>query len=96
MFSPFLLKVRQVETPEVHQYIRNRYTNHQKSLQSLDHTDSVFSYQMQQLMTTTPHKLVTMILNQVRAGLSARAWFLEVTFVPPKYVCVCVHPRGYK
>ena len=30
----------------------------------------------------------------------ANAWFLEITFVPPKYVCVCVcvcvHPRGHK
>ena len=30
----------------------------------------------------------------------ACARFLEITFVPPKYVCVyvcvCVHPRGYK
>ena len=30
----------------------------------------------------------------------ACAWFLEITFVPPKYVCacvcVCVHPQGHK
>ena len=39
-------------------------------------------------------------LNQARAA--ARTWFLEITFIPPVYVCVCVcvcvcvHPRGYK
>ena len=40
-------------------------------------------------------------LNQAHAGRRpACAWFLEITFVPPKYVCVClcvcVHPRGHK
>ena len=38
-------------------------------------------------------------LNQAHAGRRpARAWFLEITFIPPKYVCVCVcvHPRGHK
>ena len=42
-------------------------------------------------------------LNQARAGLwPVRTWFLEITFIPPVYVCVCVcacvcvHPRGYK
>ena len=30
-------------------------------------------------------------LNQARPGhRPARAWFLEITFIPPKYVCVCV------
>ena len=30
-------------------------------------------------------------LNQARAGLRPeRAWFLEITFIPPKYVCVYV------
>ena len=30
-------------------------------------------------------------LNQAHAGRRpACAWFLEITFVPPKYVCVCV------
>ena len=32
----------------------------------------------------------------VKPGGPARAWFLEVTFIPPVCVCVCVHPRGYK
>ena len=32
-------------------------------------------------------------LNQAHAGLRlACAWFLEITLVPPKYVCVCVCP----
>ena len=31
-------------------------------------------------------------LNQARAGRRpARAWFLEITFIPPVYVCVCVY-----
>ena len=30
-------------------------------------------------------------LNQAHAGRRpACAWFLEITFVPPKYVCVCM------
>ena len=34
---------------------------------------------------------VTSFLNQAHAGRRpACAWFLEITFVPPKYVCVCV------
>ena len=32
-----------------------------------------------------------LFLNQARAGRRpARAWFLEITFILPKYVCVCV------
>ena len=33
-----------------------------------------------------------LILNQARAGhRPARALFLIITFIPPKYVCVCVY-----
>ena len=31
-----------------------------------------------------------------RGAEPACAWFLEITFMPPKYVFVCVHPRGHK
>ena len=37
-------------------------------------------------------------LNQARAShRPAHTWFLEITFIPPKCVCVCVyvHPRGH-
>ena len=34
------------------------------------------------------------LLNQACASLClVFAWFLEITFMPPKYVCVCVHPQ---
>ena len=39
------------------------------------------------------------LLNQVRAGLlPVHAWFLTITFILPKYVCMCVRvrPRGNK
>ena len=42
------------------------------------------------------------VLNQARASRRpARTWFLKITFILPKYVCVCVcvcmcHPRCHK
>ena len=44
-----------------------------------------------QRTVTLIKRLCLEFLNQARAGRkSARAWFLIITFIPPKYACVCV------
>ena len=65
---------------------------HNGNTQQIMHTCTLARIQMLLMVRTCVYcKLSKILLNQARAGhRPARAWFLEITFIAPKYVCVYV------